>query len=107
MGNLKQRAINASIWTLGGHAAGQAMRLGTNLIMTRLLVPEMFGVMSIVTVVIVGLACKSASKAALFEDAGDGGIKRRDVENINAYLVSYSDLVVEARSAALSELAAT
>ena len=62
MGNLKQRAINASIWTLGGHAVGQALRLGTNLIMTRLLVPEMFGVMSIVTVVIVGLA--------LFTDLG-------------------------------------
>ena len=38
------------------------MRLATNLIMTRLLVPEMFGVMSIVTVVMVGLV--------LFTDLG-------------------------------------
>lgn len=62
MTNLKQRAINASIWTIGNHATSQGIRLATNLIMTRLLVPEMFGVMSIVTVVIVGLT--------LFSDLG-------------------------------------
>lgn len=60
--NLKQRAINAGIWTIGGHAASQGIRLATNLIMTRLLVPEMFGVMSLVTVVMVGLT--------LFTDLG-------------------------------------
>jgi O-antigen/teichoic acid export membrane protein len=62
MTNLKQRAIKASIWTVGSHVASQGIRLATNLIMTRLLVPEMFGVMAIVTVVIVGLA--------LFTDLG-------------------------------------
>ncbi|MEO7622109.1 MAG: oligosaccharide flippase family protein [Gallionella sp.] len=62
MSNLKQRAIKASIWTIGSHVASQGIRLATNLIMTRLLVPEMFGVMAIVTVVIVGLA--------LFTDLG-------------------------------------
>jgi O-antigen/teichoic acid export membrane protein len=62
MKNLKQRAIHASMWTMGGYATSQGIRLATNLIMTRLLVPDMFGVMSIVTVVIVGLA--------LFSDLG-------------------------------------
>lgn len=57
-----------------------------------------------VTVVIIGLAYKSASKTALYEDAGNEGIKRRDVENINAYLVPYRDLVVAARSDVLSGL---
>jgi hypothetical protein len=57
-----------------------------------------------VTVVIIGLAYKSASKAVLYEDAGDEGIKRRDVENINAYLVPYRDLVVAASSDVLSGL---
>lgn len=57
-----------------------------------------------VTVVIVGLAYKSASKVTLYEDAGDEGIKRRDVENINAYLVPYRDAVVAARSDVLSGL---
>jgi hypothetical protein len=55
-------------------------------------------------VVIIGLAYKSASKAVLYEDAGDEGIKRRDVENINAYLVPYRDLVVAASSDVLSGL---
>jgi hypothetical protein len=59
-----------------------------------------------VTVVIVGLSYKSAANAALFDDAGEAGIKRRDVANINAYLVAHGDLVVEARSAALSEIQA-
>ena len=57
-----------------------------------------------VTVVIIGLANKSASKASMYEDAGDEGIKRRDVDNINAYLVSYRDLVISARSDVLSGL---
>lgn len=62
MSNLKKRVINASIWNMTGYATSQGIRLATNLIMTRLLVPEMFGVMSIVTVVIMGLA--------LFSDLG-------------------------------------
>jgi hypothetical protein len=57
-----------------------------------------------VTVVIVGLSRKSASKAALYEDAGDEGIKRRDVDNINAYLIPYRDVYVEARSGVMSEI---
>lgn len=60
--SLKKRAIHAGIWTLGGHVAGQSVRLASNLIMTRLLVPEMFGVMAIVYVIMVGLI--------LFTDTG-------------------------------------
>ena len=44
---LKQRILHAGSWTLLGHGLGQAIRLGSNLVMTRLLVPEMFGVMAI------------------------------------------------------------
>ncbi|MDE2417765.1 MAG: class I SAM-dependent DNA methyltransferase [Burkholderiales bacterium] len=58
-----------------------------------------------VTVVIIGLAYKSSSKAALYDEVGGGEIKRRDVENINAYLVPYKDLVVEPRSLVLSAVA--
>jgi O-antigen/teichoic acid export membrane protein len=53
---LKQRVIAASAWSLAGYAVSQAIRFGSNLVMTRLLVPEMFGVMAIATVVMVGLA---------------------------------------------------
>jgi O-antigen/teichoic acid export membrane protein len=61
-GSLRQRIFRAGIWTLGGYAAGQALRLGSNLIMTRLLAPEMFGIMALANVVMVGLA--------LFSDIG-------------------------------------
>jgi len=57
-----------------------------------------------VTVVIIGLAKKSTSKVSLYEDAGNEGIKRRDVENINAYLVPYRDIHISARSDVLSEI---
>jgi O-antigen/teichoic acid export membrane protein len=47
--------INSSIWVFGGQMGGQILRLVSNLIMTRLLVPEMFGVMAMANTVIVGL----------------------------------------------------
>ncbi|MDP2246944.1 MAG: oligosaccharide flippase family protein, partial [Nitrosomonadales bacterium] len=53
--SLKSRAIRAGFWTIFGHGSGQFIRLATNLVMTRLLVPEMFGVMAIVTVIMIGL----------------------------------------------------
>ena len=39
--------LRASGWNFAGYGLGQALRLGANLIMARLLAPEMFGVMSI------------------------------------------------------------
>src|SRR6267143_5646843 len=44
---LKQRALRAGGWSLAGYALSQLLRLGSSLVMTRLLVPEMFGVMAI------------------------------------------------------------
>jgi O-antigen/teichoic acid export membrane protein len=46
-GSLKQRILRAGSWTLAGQVLSQVIRLGSNLVMTRLLAPEMFGVMSI------------------------------------------------------------
>ena len=48
--SLTSRVVSAGSWTLGGYAIGQFLRLGSNLIMTRLLVPEMFGLMALVLV---------------------------------------------------------
>lgn len=45
--SLAKRAIRAGSWTVGGHFAAQVLRFGTNLLMTRLLAPEMFGVMTL------------------------------------------------------------
>ncbi|MBV4491489.1 oligosaccharide flippase family protein [Pseudomonas oryzicola] len=45
--SLRKRALKAGSWNLVSQVASQAMRLGGNLLMARLLVPEMFGVMVI------------------------------------------------------------
>ena len=49
--SLRKRAIFAGAWNLGALVTSQAMRLGGNLIMARLLMPEMFGIMIIATTV--------------------------------------------------------
>lgn len=59
---LKKRVLKSGGWVIFGQLSSQALRLGSNLILTRLLVPEMFGVMAIITVIMGGLA--------LFSDVG-------------------------------------
>src|SRR5687768_7547642 len=50
------RIAKAASWTALAMLIGQIIRLGGNLIMTRLLPPEMFGVMAIVLAVQITLA---------------------------------------------------
>jgi O-antigen/teichoic acid export membrane protein len=64
MFSLKKLAISGTLWTFFGYGAAQALRLIGNLILTRLLVPEMFGLMALVNVFIIGLN--------LFSDLGIG-----------------------------------
>ncbi|TMH32705.1 MAG: hypothetical protein E6H58_09750, partial [Betaproteobacteria bacterium] len=52
---LKQRFLRAAGWTLVGHGLAQVIRLASNLVLTRLLAPELYGVMSVGYVVITGL----------------------------------------------------
>jgi O-antigen/teichoic acid export membrane protein len=59
---LKHRVLGASAWRLAGQCLSQGIRFAGNLLMTRLLVPEMFGVTAIATVVMIGLA--------MFSDVG-------------------------------------
>lgn len=58
------RALGGGALTAGSYAVTQALRLASNLILTRLLFPEAFGVMALVSVVLVGLA--------MFSDTGIG-----------------------------------
>lgn len=53
--SLRQRVLRSGSWTLSGYAANQALRLGGNLILTRLLFPEAFGLMAIVQALIIGI----------------------------------------------------
>ena len=64
MSSLQKLAIRGTVWTITGYGASQVLRFGSNLILTRLLVPDMFGLMSLVSVFVIGLH--------LFSDLGIG-----------------------------------
>jgi O-antigen/teichoic acid export membrane protein len=61
-GLLRRLTIRGSIWVLIGFGLGQLMRFAGNLVMTRLLFPEAFGMMGIVNAVLSGLT--------MFSDVG-------------------------------------
>ena len=56
--------MRGSLWTMGGFAAGQALRFAGNLVLTRLLFPAAFGEMALVATLIQGLQ--------MFSDVGTG-----------------------------------
>lgn len=62
MSSVKKQAVKGTIWTVVGYGGSQVLRLGSNLILTRLLVPELFGLMALVNTFIMGIA--------LFSDIG-------------------------------------
>lgn len=64
MKSLKTRAIRGAIWTIIGFGGIQILRFGNNLVLTRLLKPEFFGLMALVATLRVGLE--------LFSDIGVG-----------------------------------
>lgn len=51
----RQRVMQSGYWTLAGYGVSQALRLGGNLLLTRLLFPEAFGMMAIIQAVIYGV----------------------------------------------------
>jgi O-antigen/teichoic acid export membrane protein len=57
-------ALRGTIWTIGGYGASQVLRLGSNLILTRVLFPEVFGQMALVQIFLQGLG--------MFSDVGTG-----------------------------------
>jgi O-antigen/teichoic acid export membrane protein len=52
--NLRRRVARASLWVVGNGMMGQVVRLGSNMLLTRMLAPELFGLMAIVNSVRVG-----------------------------------------------------
>lgn len=61
---MKSVAIKGSMWTLGGYGASQVLRLGSSIVLARLLFPEAFGIMALVSVFMQGLV--------MFSDVGIG-----------------------------------
>ena len=53
--SMKFRGIRSAGWTVIGYGSSQLIRLASNLILTRLLAPEMFGLMALAQVFITGM----------------------------------------------------
>ncbi len=64
MSSEKKLAIKGAAWTIVSYGGSQILRFGSNLILTRLLLPELFGLMGLAYVFIVGVH--------LFSDIGLG-----------------------------------
>ncbi len=64
MSSIKALAIRGAVWTFAGYGMSTILRLGSNLILTRLLLPEVYGLIALVYVFITGLH--------LFSDVGIG-----------------------------------
>lgn len=56
--------LHGAVWTFVGYGVSQVLRLVSNLVLTRLLSPDLFGIMALVNVVIIGLN--------MFTDVGIG-----------------------------------
>ncbi len=80
LSELKKVATTGAYWTIINYGLSQALRFGSNLILTRLLFPDLFGLMSMVNVIIMGLG--------LFSDIGVGTsiirTKRDDPDFLNS-----------------------
>lgn len=55
MPSIKQLALRGTLWTVASYGISQILRFGSNLVLTRLLFPEVFGLMSLAYVFITGL----------------------------------------------------
>ncbi|MEG4112199.1 MULTISPECIES: oligosaccharide flippase family protein [unclassified Microcoleus] len=64
MSSEKKLAIKGAVWTIASYGSSQIIRFGSNLILTRLLLPELFGLMGLAYVFIIGIN--------LFTDIGLG-----------------------------------
>ena len=72
--SIKARAIHGSIWSVLGFGSAQFVRLLSNLLLTRLLFPEVFGVMALVMVVLQGIKMFSdigISTSVVRDERGD------------------------------------
>ena len=54
--HLKKSAKSGAFWTVANYGVSQGLRFASNLILTHLLFPDLFGLMSLVNVVLMGLS---------------------------------------------------
>lgn len=63
-GSLRSRVLSAGAWSLASYAGSQVIRLGSSMVMTRLLMPEAYGLYTLVSTYMVGIV--------MFSDVGLG-----------------------------------
>ncbi|MCF2906668.1 oligosaccharide flippase family protein [Octadecabacter sp. CECT 8868] len=93
-GSLKARALGAGGWSIFNVLVGFGFRLVSNLIMTRLLVPEAFGVMAMATVVL--------SALELFTDIGISRSIMREKDGDDPHFLRVAWVVRILRSAVIA-----
>lgn len=96
--SLGARALRSSTWTTFGYVISQGIRLASNLILTRLLVPEAFGIMALVTSLIIGLQ--------MFSDMGTGPAVQKSPSGDDPEFLDTVWTVQVVRGLALTALAA-
>lgn len=76
---LKKKAVRGGAWTIGAYGGSQFIRFGSNIVLARILAPDDFGLMGLVTIVLIGLQ--------MFSDIGIGPAiiqnKRQDARFVN------------------------
>lgn len=73
-GTQRSRAYLGAVWSVLGYGGSQAIRLASNLLLTRLLFPEIFGLMALVQVILQGLKMMSdigISTSVVRDERGD------------------------------------
>jgi O-antigen/teichoic acid export membrane protein len=60
--SLASRALRGTVWTIVVYATGQSVRLASNILLSRLLVPQYFGLMALLNTMLMGMS--------LFSDFG-------------------------------------
>lgn len=64
--SLKRRSFRAGVWAGGSHVLSQLIRLAGNLVLTRILMPEAFGLMAVIFTIMLALG--------LLSDIGSGTV---------------------------------
>lgn len=95
--SLQKRFVGTAGWSLAGHFMAQALRLGSNLILTRLLAPELFGVMSVAYMVFTGIA--------MLSDVGLGAIASQSRRGNEPVFLNVLWIVQLARGVAMTLIA--
>lgn len=57
--SLRARALKGTVWTIVSYASGMGLRLVSNVVLTRILAPRLFGLMTLLTTAITGLTLLS------------------------------------------------